>query len=163
MKKLILSIAALAAIIGTFGLTAGTSEAAPVSQQNDLRVSIKCSPKTNAQGYRDSDGVLRLVVDGTPQTCWTTISNYGTAPVTGIVVTHPTSNTLVSITGKHVYGAALNCTVADGCESFTLAGRAQVQITEQLTFNVGQDGRGLTKAYATGVQNGVTLSAYGAE
>lgn len=138
MKKLILSLAALGAIVVTLGLTAGSTSAVPISPPSDLRVSMACSPLTNSQS----------ALPGDPQTCRIKVVNYGSAPITGITYAHPSSSTLVSTTYTG---------------PFSLNKYERVYITEQLTFNATQDGRGLTTASATGAQNGVAVSGSGTE
>lgn len=156
MKKLILSIAALGAVILTLGLTAGGTsvlavEPTPrprVGPTYTLRTDIACSPMTNAQAYRDSAGVLRLVTEGTPQKCRIRVRNYTAQPITGITVTHATKNTLVNTT----YAGP-----------FTLAPGGSLTIVENLTFNKSQDGRGKTTATATGILAGATVTSTATE
>ena len=131
-------ILALASVAVAMLALGNVAFGAPVSQPSDLRVSMACSPLTSSQSAQPGD----------PQTCRIKVANYGSAPITGITVTHPTANTLVSTTYTG---------------PFDLTKYQAVYITEQLTFNATQDGRGKTTSGATGTQNGVTISGSGTE
>ena len=138
MPQTVAIFGAVVALIVGFAFAQTKAEAVPISPPSDLRVSMACSPLTSSQSAQPGD----------PQTCRIKVVNYGNAPITGITVTHPTSSTLVSTT----YAGP-----------FDLNKYERVYITEQLTFNATQDGRGLTTAGATGTQNGVTISGSGTE
>ena len=160
MKKTILGIAALAAIIGSFAISGAGST--PVSAAGELRVQVACTPLTSSQAQ-----------PGDEQSCRVRIRNTSTATITGITYDRPTPNTL---TARYQYvkllkngtpynparGPLISCDLA-GCLPFDLAPGQTVIVFEESTFNPYQDGRGLTTATATGTQDGSPVSASGTE
>lgn len=163
MPQTIAIFGLLAALIVSFAVAQArdAGAVAPVPSP-DLRVQVACSPLTSAQGFRDASGVWTVITDGTPQLCRTKIQNRGLVPITDITVSRPTTNTLVGISAAK-YGVAIPCTVEAGCESFDLSYGQYVIITENLTFNMTQDGRGLTTATAIGDQGGTLISGSATE
>lgn len=147
LKKFVLGIAAVAALIGSFAISSGGS---PVSASGELRVAVACNPLTSSQ----------LAQTGDSQLCRIRVQNRSSAPVENITVSRPTPNT---ITARYSYGyIAIPCDLA-GCDPFTLNPGQTAYIFEESTFNPYQDGRGLTTATATGTQNGYPVSASGKE
>jgi hypothetical protein len=140
LKKFILALVALAAFAPFIGAVSFTPSTPSVSAgAGDLRVSVACSPLTSSQS----------AVPGDSQLCRTRIRNGGAYPITGIEVSRPTPNT---ITDRYSYGyIPLTCDLA-GCDPFTLNPGQTAYIFEESTFNPYQDGRGKTKATATGTQ-----------
>lgn len=134
MKKLLLSFAAVAAILGAFSFNGGGATAT-----SDLRAQMACSPLTSSQS----------VVPGDSQLCRIRIRNYGAYPIENITVSRPTPNTL---TARYPYGYfPLTCDLA-GCLPFTLNPGDTAYIFEESTFNPYQDGRGNTTVTASGTQ-----------
>jgi len=127
-----------------------TSSVKTVEAASDLRVAVGCSPLTSSQKAQPGD----------PQLCRIRVQNRGAVPITGITVSRPTPNT---ITDRYSYGyIPLTCDLA-GCDPFTLNPGQTAYIFEESTFNPYQDGRGKTKATATGYQGAYQISASATE
>lgn len=147
MKRIIVGLAAVAAILGAFSLNSGPAN---VEAATELRVAVACDPLTSSQAAQPGD----------PQLCRIRIRNQSSAPITGITVGRPTPNT---ITARYSTGYInLTCDLA-GCDPFDLQPGQTAYIFEESTFNPYQDGRGKTVATATGTQNGYPLSTSATE
>jgi hypothetical protein len=138
LKRTFLGFAALAAIIIGFGFAQTQVDAGP-SSNPDLRVAVACNPLTNSQA----------VVPGDTQLCRMKFANYSGYPIENITIARPSVNTL---TDRYAYNSpTLDCDIA-GCAPFTLAPGQIVYVFEEMEFKAAQDGRGRTKATATGTQ-----------
>ena len=141
-----IAFAVLLALIALFAIMAPR----PTEAASDLRVAVGCSPLTSSQKAQPGD----------PQLCRIRVQNRGAVPITGITVSRPTPNT---ITDRYSYGyIPLTCDLA-GCDPFTLNPGQTAYIFEESTFNPYQDGRGKTKATATGYQGAYQISATATE
>jgi len=138
LKKLILSFAAVAAILGAIGLSGGSTPAS--AGLYDLRADMACSPLTNSQ----------LVQEGDSQRCRIRIRNFSQYDITNVTFVRDTPNTL---TNRFIYSAwettPFTCDLS-GCTPFDIGKYGSVIIVEDSTFNASEDGRGLTKVEATG-------------
>jgi hypothetical protein len=149
LKKIILGLAAFAAILGAFSLNSGP---ATVEAASELRVNVACNPLTSSQSAQPGDSQL----------CRIRVRNTTTETITNITVDRPTPNTLTDryqyvkyqkngTPYNPVFGPLINCDLS-GCDPFDLAPGETVLIFEESTFNPYLDGRGLTTATATGDQ-----------
>ena len=143
---------------------------------NDLRVGLACTPTTNAQSYAGE-----IVESGDPQLCRVKAQNRGKitrdsnnnpvypSPILGVTYTHPTPNNGVSLSATHrnAYGSVIAVVPCNQqtftCDPVDLAYGESLLVVENLQFDIGQDGRSRTRAYASGVQDGVVISGTGTE
>ena len=144
MKKLLVSFAAVAAILGSFAISNGGGSLASAS--GELRVAVACSPLTSSQ----------LAQPGDSQLCRIRFQNRTAAPITDITFSRPTPNTVTARYGQGY--VPVSCDLA-GCLPFTLGVGQTAYVFEESTFNPYEDGRGLTTVTASGTQGGYPVTA----